>query len=157
MLQRLRSFLNNPQAVEAAGKANGRRRPFVNRYGANKRNEQQFWQQQPAQAAPAATQPPNRAKYFRYALMAFGSGYIAMRMFGRSDPVGNVLGSPAAARAKLVLNVEKLDDKIANYQTTYAAASQGIRNALIYQARNITFQRIGLQVRTFVIYVFSLE
>jgi hypothetical protein len=103
---------------------------------------------QPTAVAVAPAPPADKTKWLRNGFFAIiGLSFIARTVFNPNDPNSliNKMLYPYK-KGKWILKVERLDDKIANYQTAYTASAKGIPTALIQRTRDMSLQKIGLQV-----------
>jgi hypothetical protein len=153
MLNRLRSVLNEAalkgtKSVDAsAASTSGRYRRVYNKNG----RTPVIITQTPAGVATAAPAPASggASKFFRYGAFILVGGYMFSRaLFDQNNPSSplNQLIYPNKGKAKWILKVERLDDKITSYQNAYLMTAKGITSALRNQSKHIALQRLGLQV-----------
>lgn len=106
----------------------------------------------PAAAAPNPEQQNkvnDMAKYFRYGFLAIlGFNFVNTMVTDTNNP--NSLINRALypkGRGKYALKVEKWEDKLMNYQSSFDASTKGVKAAIGRQTRHQSLQVLGTHVR----------
>ncbi len=92
-------------------------------------------------------------KLMRTGFLVLGTGFFLSRFLtdpNNPDSLVNRAMNPRG-KGKYVLKVEKMDDTIAGYNSSFIGASQGVKPALQSQSRYQLAKRIGVEVCIFYI------
>lgn len=140
MLNRIRKYLSS----NAAASANARRR------GARGTPTSILPPQSRAQPAQAPPKPAfDTSKLIRNGFLVIGGGMVLSRIVLDTNNPNSALSQALypKGRGKYMLTIERMDDKVANYETSYTATTGGIRAAMSVQSRRALSQQLGSKVR----------
>jgi hypothetical protein len=94
-------------------------------------------------------------KILRTGFFVIGAGFVFSRVFLDPDNPDSVLNRSLypKGRGRFVLKIEKWEDKISNYKTSYTTATDGIKSAIKSQGKYKMLQKLSREVNE---WVFSL-
>ena len=109
-----------------------------------------------AAAAPAAP-TSDKAKWIRGGIFFLMFGYYFSKTQLSTDNPNSFLNKVLYPnrKGKWMLKVERVDDSLSNYETSFLAVEKGLPAAIKHQARRKALNDIGLQV-LLLIYIVSL-